>query len=82
MLELIYKSEHPFSVIRKIALDPATYKGQETMQLFVNDIDIGFVPQSHLKYMQNFWPHKVVCTEKTDARGRKWYCCFLFGSLE
>ena len=77
MLRKLYEHEEPFRQIHIIALDPAEYNGYPTLQLHVNDIDIGFVSQRDLRKISGLSPCSVSVEQLTSQSGRKHYNCFL-----
>ena len=77
MLRKLYEHEEPFRQIHIIALDPAEYNGHPTLQLHINDIDIGFVSQRDLRKISGLSPCSVSVEQLTSQSGRKHYNCFL-----
>jgi len=49
ILKKMYLKEAPFENIFIISLIPTEYLGSKTMQVFVNGIDIGFIPKKETK---------------------------------
>lgn len=82
LLQKMHQLQEPFCVIYKISLLPANYNGHDTMQLFVNDIDIGFIPQDRMNLMGNFIPSSVDCVVRYSPRGRPHYDCILSGFIK
>jgi len=79
LLEKMYLSQDPFSAQQKIELVPSDYRGRRTFQLFVNDIDIGFVPPDQIWNMNGFSFSSVTCEAASSPTGRIHYSCFLIG---
>lgn len=79
MLQKIYTHEDPFQKIWMISLDPAEYNGHKTLQLHVNDIDIGFISQRDIRKFSGLSSYSinVSVNESTSPTGRKHYNCFL-----
>ena len=80
MLEKMNKKEAPFQSIKSISLIPSEYKGRKTMQLFVNDVDIGFIPPKQFLELNRFIPEKVINTVKYSPTGRAHYDCIISGN--
>lgn len=82
MLKKMHNKEAPFDDIFKISLIPANYLGYKTAQIFVNDIDIGFIPRKETKYLQyGFLPLSVRCSVRLSSTGKPYYSFFLSGFL-
>ena len=82
ILKQMYKREAPFEHIFKISLIPANYLGYKTAQVFVNDVDIGFVPRKETKYLRyGFRPLSVRCSVHYSSTGKPHYSFFLTGFL-
>ena len=77
MLQKLYTHEDPFQKIWMISLDPTEYNGHKTLQLHVNDIDIGFISQRDLRKISGLSPCSVSVEQLTSQSGRKHYNCFL-----
>ena len=79
MLEKMYRKEEPFRSLWMISLSPADYKGYTTMQLFVNNIDIGYIAHKDMPHIHDIIIQGVDCTVKEHDSGYKHYDCFLSG---
>ena len=77
MLRKLYEHEEPFRKVWMISLDPAEYNGHLTLQLHVNNIDIGFISQRDLRKISGLSPCSVSVEQLTSQSGRKHYNCFL-----
>lgn len=53
LLQKMYNREDPFRKISRITVIPAEYLGYNTLQIFVNDIDIGFIPKKRNAIFKN-----------------------------
>lgn len=78
LLQKMYQSQEPFRTITDIALIPAEYRGRKTLQLFANDIDIGFLPEA-IPHIDDFSIHGIICEPTESPTGRIHYNCFLIG---
>jgi len=77
----MYLKEAPFENIFIISLIPTEYLGYKTMQVFVNGIDIGFIPKKETKYLRyGFRPLSVQCTIQFSPTGKPHYNFYLLGT--
>lgn len=82
VLKKMHNKEAPFENIFKISLIPTEYLGYQTMQIFVNDLDIGFIPKKEIKYLQyGFRPLSVQCTVQFSPTGKPHYNFYLIGII-
>ena len=81
LLQKMYNSENPFQTISKITIVPTEYLGYKTLQIFVNDIDIGFIPKKEMRYLENsFSPLGVRCSIRYSKTGKPQYDFFISGT--
>ena len=77
LLKRMYLHDDPFHKIWSISFLPAEYNNNPTWQLFVNDIDIGFISRRDLSKINGSTQSTVKVEEYISATGRRYYNCFL-----
>lgn len=68
LLQKMYNREHPFEYIYTIMMVPAEYLGYKTLQIFVNNIDIGFISREDVKRLHEFHSADIRCTVRYSQK--------------
>lgn len=79
LLHKMYTKENPFEEIYSISLVPTEYSGYETLQVFVNDVDIGFIPEKETHILSGFYLGGARCSVRYSATGKPHYDFYLLG---
>lgn len=79
LLHKMYTKENPFENIYSISLVPAKYTGYETLQVFVNDVDIGFIPKKVTQLLASFHLGGARCSVRYSPTGKPHYDFYLLG---
>ncbi len=81
LLQKMYNREDPFRHISQIDIIPAEYLGYGTMQIFVNGIDIGFIPKKEMRCLRDdFKPSDIRCSVSYSPGGKPHYNFYIKGT--
>mgnify|MGYP001052724365 CR=1 FL=1 len=81
LLRKMYNKEEPFRNISRITIIPAEYLGYNTLQIFVNDIDIGFIPEKEMRCLKDdFKPSDIRCSVSYSPGGKPHYNFYIKGT--